>query len=584
MRWKRWRAVAAELQSLLGRHIGFRFSLSVLLFSLFVALLAASFSVWNGYRKAVSEIDRQFAEIERSFASSLALSVWNLDGVNLGAQLRGILNLPGISDAAVVDPLGRDILRIGAFDGKGLTVRRTPLRHDAWGQVHEVGELRVAASTEDIRRTLVSEAVSGLLGETLRIVLIAAFVLLAYQRLIGRHLRRISVALKTTEDDGLPREFFLERTVLFSRDELGEIEAAFRAMRDRINVSQQELRQSEQRANAIIDNLGDGLLQVRGDGRIERVNRAAERMFGCTADALQQQHVSALFLDAPGSVSQAAVAAGADPRLAGVEVKCRRAGGTLFPADLVMARMTVGRQESQVWLVRDLSERRASEEQRDFVAMVSHEFRTPLAIISTSIQLLMASLTDPGPKVVQRGDNIRHATQRLIHLLDDYLSIDRLDSAHQGLDLQPGDLLEVIESAINDWPLDRIRLRLHGAPAQLLCDPELMRIVLRNLLANADRHSPADATIELDVNGRADGGVSICIRDHGEGIPADELPRLFQRYFRGRFAQGKPGAGLGLYLVQKIVRAHGGTIEVQSAVGSGTTFTLNLPRAGTTTD
>ena len=222
-------------------------------------------------------------------------------------------------------------------------------------------------------------------------------------------------------------------------------------------------------------------------------------------------------------------------------------------------------------------ERRAREEQKDFVSMVSHEFRTPLAIINTSIQQLAANLDAPAEKSLQRAQNIRNAIQRMDLLLDDYLSLDRLDSAQQALQLRTCDFYEVIEDAASDWPLGRVRILLDRLPPHFVCDPDLMRIVLRNLLANAVRHSPASSVIELDVAGQDDGSLRIRVQDQGEGIPAEELPRLFQRYFRGRASQGKPGAGLGLHLVQRIVQLHGGAITVQSTVGQGTSFVITLP-------
>lgn len=225
-------------------------------------------------------------------------------------------------------------------------------------------------------------------------------------------------------------------------------------------------------------------------------------------------------------------------------------------------------------------ERTAREEQRDFIGMVSHEFRTPLAIINTSIQQLAGNLDAPVEKSLQRAQNIRNAVQRMDLLLDDYLSLDRLDSAHQAVKLQPCDFFEVIEDATSDWPLGRIQIKVRDLPASFVCDPDLMRIVLRNLLANAIRHSPADSTVHLEVTGTERQGLHILVRDQGDGIPADELPRLFQKYFRGRASQGQPGAGLGLYLVRRIIHAHGGTIEVQSAQGQGTTFHVQLPPGG----
>lgn len=221
-------------------------------------------------------------------------------------------------------------------------------------------------------------------------------------------------------------------------------------------------------------------------------------------------------------------------------------------------------------------EQRARAEQREFVAMVSHEFRTPLAIINTSIQQLSANLDAPVAKSQQRAENIRHAVHRMNMLLDDYLSMDRLDSAQQAARPRPCDIYEIIEEAISDWPLERIHLEVQALPQRWVCDPDLLRIALRNLLANAMRHSPDSSRVDVRVwcTGRT---LHIAVQDHGEGIPPDELPRLFQKYFRGKSAQGKPGAGLGLYLVRRIVHAHGGEVTVQSTPGEGAMFCIRLP-------
>lgn len=226
-------------------------------------------------------------------------------------------------------------------------------------------------------------------------------------------------------------------------------------------------------------------------------------------------------------------------------------------------------------------EQRAREEQRDFVAMVSHEFRTPLAIISTSIQQLSANLDAPLAKTQQRAQNIRNAVHRMNLLLDDYLSMDRLDSAHQPARPRPCDVFEILEDSVSDWPLHRVKLQIQDLPERFSCDPDLLRIALRNLVANADRHSPEGESIDINVWTTED-KLHITVQDHGEGIPNDELQRLFQKYFRGKASQGKPGAGLGLYLVQRIIQAHGGRVAVQSSTGVGTTFSIDLPLSGMT--
>lgn len=209
--------------------------------------------------------------------------------------------------------------------------------------------------------------------------------------------------------------------------------------------------------------------------------------------------------------------------------------------------------------------------------MVSHEFRTPMAIISTSVQQLVANLDAPQDKMQERAGNIRQAVYRMERLLSEYLSVERLDTAHQPIRLVSTDFFEVIEEAVADWPLERIRLQVGELPEHWVCAPDMMRIVLRNLLENADRHAPPHTRIDLSVRAEADGSLRLSVTDHGEGIPPEELPKLFHKFFRGRASQGTPGAGLGLYLVARIVAAHHGRVSVDNTAGQGTSFLVHLP-------
>lgn len=139
------------------------------------------------------------------------------------------------------------------------------------------------------------------------------------------------------------------------------------------------------------------------------------------------------------------------------------------------------------------------------------------------------------------------------------------------------DLAQVLELAAAERPRGRVLLTMHDLPDAFVCDPSLLRIALHNLLGNADRHSPMDMPIELDAGGEGRGGVRITVTDHGEGVALDERAKVFQKYFRGRSAQNRPGAGLGLYLVQRIVTLHGGTVTLGKAAHGGAVFTLSIP-------
>ncbi|WP_083383971.1 sensor histidine kinase [Cupriavidus sp. USMAHM13] len=223
------------------------------------------------------------------------------------------------------------------------------------------------------------------------------------------------------------------------------------------------------------------------------------------------------------------------------------------------------------------AEKRARQEQCDFVAMVSHEFRTPLSIIDTSAQRIAGSAGTP-QLTMDRSGNIRQAVRRMTSLMDALLSLDPLDNALRAFALANVDPEPLLRSVAREWDGDTVVVTCSALPGAFPCDPELMRLALRNLLSNAIRHSPQDSPVHLGAVG-GDNGIAISITDRGHGIPSDELPKLFQKYFRGRRAAGKPGTGLGLYLVKRVIDLHQGSIRVDSQLGHGTTFVISLPHA-----
>jgi len=222
------------------------------------------------------------------------------------------------------------------------------------------------------------------------------------------------------------------------------------------------------------------------------------------------------------------------------------------------------------------AERHLREEQQDFLALVSHEVLTPLSIIDAAVHnlLLDPDLDDKGR---QRGEKIRRASQRLSRLMNDYLSAERLASADAPLMRVLTDLNGLCQAAIQDvegTPGPEIRLTATALPP-CPCDPDLVRLAIRNLLQNARRHSPSDQPVQIFLEAR-DQGIAIHVHDSGPGILPEDLPNIFKRFHRGHNTL-EPGAGLGLYLVDKVVRRHGGWVQVRNLDKRGCDFCLWLP-------
>lgn len=217
--------------------------------------------------------------------------------------------------------------------------------------------------------------------------------------------------------------------------------------------------------------------------------------------------------------------------------------------------------------------------QRQFIAMVSHEFRSPLAVIDAAVRLLAVKL-DQASGTAPVLARIRRGVARLSGFLDNCLTEDRLDSDGMSLHPEPVDLA-VLAAAVRDGAQlgseqHRIIVELASALVLLRADPQLLRILLLNLLGNAIKYSPPGAEVRLCI-GLEDGWCRFDVIDRGAGIAADELPLVWQKYRRGRGAQATPGAGLGLALVARIVELHRGRVEIDSREGEGTRVTVRLP-------
>lgn len=230
----------------------------------------------------------------------------------------------------------------------------------------------------------------------------------------------------------------------------------------------------------------------------------------------------------------------------------------------------------------DVTERWDMEVERErFVAMVSHEFRTPLATIDGASQYLEMHAQAADESVRKRHRKIQRSVERLTVLLDDYLLQERLGRVRHGLNIGPvsphallADLRMTATALSTEHIID---IEDGDAPAVIYCDGDLMRLSLRVLSDNAVKYTPPGTTIQLVCRTVQAGGVEFLVRDNGPGIPDDELPHLFDKFFRGRSAARQSGTGIGLHLAHSVVASHSGTLAVCNAADGGAEFRLWLP-------
>lgn len=314
------------------------------------------------------------------------------------------------------------------------------------------------------------------------------------------------------------------------------------------------------------------------------ISPAAQRMTGHDLAALRE-HAARLAADVPARLRRWRDGDASRVTLLR-EVELPHADGHMLALEIhsTIVPAAAGRGATLAGSVRDVTAVQAQEaerekEQKRFASMLSHEFRTPLATIDGAIQRLVSTSTEADDATRKRYVKIQTAVDRLLAMIDDYLSPERM--AAIGRERAAGGIapLALLQQAAAGVPAShRVQLQLdEDLPATLRCDVPGMALCLKILLENAVKFSPPGSAITLTGKLAAEGGVALCVRDAGPGLPEAELAHLFDKGFRGIHAAGHPGAGLGLYMARAVVEVHGGTLHGHNLPEGGAVFRIWLP-------
>ncbi len=365
-------------------------------------------------------------------------------------------------------------------------------------------------------------------------------------------------------------------------DFLRGLSSSLNSMAARLQLDVERVRTERARLATVLDGMEEGVFAVDPDENVRFLNRAGRQLLGVKdADAIEGRPVHEVVRDPQvlslvrgalrGGLAEDAevVWDGAPKRLLHVRASPVRDGGP-----------------GAILLLGDVSRIRRLERMRsDFVANVSHELRTPLAAIAASAETLAdGALADPeaGPRFV--ATITRHA-ERLTALVDDLLTLSRLESAPETIERVPVDVAGVVRQAC-EAVASRARDSKVGVEVaaegsvRVLGDPEALRRLVDNLVVNAVTYTPAGGWVRVglaDEGGRA----VLTVADSGIGIGPEHLERIFERFYRVDKARSraKGGTGLGLAIVKHSVNLHGGEISVDSRPGAGSTFTVRIPLA-----
>ena len=224
------------------------------------------------------------------------------------------------------------------------------------------------------------------------------------------------------------------------------------------------------------------------------------------------------------------------------------------------------------------SERELRCEQRQFFQMISHEFRTPLAVVDSAAAAQQSFPSSELSTQTDRAKQIRRACRRLSSLVDSCLISERLDSAGFALHVAPANVSAMLEHAAQlvHWsPRHRLHLFMESAPTKWVCDETLVRIALSNLVDNAVKHA-SEGEIFVAARKNEAGLLEISVADEGSGMSLEVMSRIFQQFEQGNRTDQNKGFGLGLWVSRRVARLHGGDVTVESQQGHGACFTLTL--------
>lgn len=501
--------------------------------------------------------------------------------------------------------LNRPEVQDALSDGAGTSIRfSSSIDHDMmYGAVPiVVGEQIVGVARVALPLDRIDASVARLRQPLLAIALAAAAIVLLTALWIARRTARPIEQLTTTADRMASGDLSA-RAVATTRDEVGRLTASFNRMAGELDDTVTRLTRQRSRLEAILENMADGVIIADPRGQVRLINPAAIRLLKTTEQAARGAGFAQVarhhqIIDLWQSCrSSGQMQAGA--------VEIDRQG--IF-WQVIITSFQQGEERGYLVIIQDLSRiRRLETVRRDFISNVSHELRTPLASLKALTETLRDGALEDPPAAERFLNSMETEIDALTQMVQELLELSRIESGQAALRLRAAAAAEIVVPPVERLQAQAERaeltltLELAGDTPPVLADVERVQLVVTNLVHNAIKFTPPGGSITVRSRTGRDGDIPSSARqtrplvsggwpvvivdviDSGAGIPARDLPRVFERFYKADRARGSGGAGLGLSIARHLVESHGGHIWVESREGVGSTFSFSLPAAEATT-
>ena len=391
--------------------------------------------------------------------------------------------------------------------------------------------------------------------------------------LISRPLREIATVSRKLAAGNLD-----QRLPITGDEEIVVLGTSLNAMAQILSARMQALSDGKQQLELILEAMGQGVMVLDREGRITLTNNSLLKVLGTDRDLARRTPLE-VFRRPELENAVRAVLAGEPFQTLEITTGNNR----VLQAGVSAVTNAAGAVDSAVVVFHDLTEiRRLERMRRDFVANVSHEFKTPLTSIRGYTETLLSGAKDDPNIAVDFLNTIQRNAQHLEMLVSDLLKLARLESEMPSdrdvIDLKPM-IEDVIASRSNAIHEREVQIVLECPEIQIHTDRSRLYTSLANLIDNAIHYNKPGGEVRINAEVE-DGSLFLAVVDTGQGIPSEELPRIFERFYRVDKSRGRDsgGTGLGLSIVKHAIESQGGTITVTSRLGTGSAFTIRLPQ------
>ena len=342
--------------------------------------------------------------------------------------------------------------------------------------------------------------------------------------------------------------------------------------------------QAEAQQQALFNSMIEGVLLLDKTGRVQLVNESLRKLFGFSGEIRGQTILEAFRLPALAALAEQLAT---EKNIFEAELELAREPRRFLQ---VNAAVVMSRDEStrgMIFVFHDLTRIKQLENIRqEFVANVSHELRTPLSLIKGFAETLLDGAKDNPDTATQFLQKIDKHSDRLLFLIEDLLTISKIESGQVALNRQPVDVREIVQRVCDDLSARAAKRQIIlrneiSTGAKILADGDRLQQVLFNLAENAIKYGKPEGHVVFSARAKAENKMEISVSDDGPGIPAESIERIFERFYRVDRARSREsgGTGLGLAIVKHIVQAHGGEVWVKSELQKGSTFFFTIPSA-----